>query len=1134
MNSCARSGFRLRLAAMAAVATNGRPAADLRIAPPPPPPNLILEAAPRASTILALLGASPERRSPVRYPSAGLWLVPLLSFSLLTIGGFAQGVEPQGLGEDARAVLGNVAIKVQGHPSAVVASQSEDGLNIRKVPLFLSASDSLREGFVRIINHSGESGEVNIEAKDETGRSFGPALLSLGANQAAHFNSEDLERGNPAKGLSPGVGGGQGDWWLRLETTLDIEALAYVRTRDGFLAGMSEFVLVPGDQSFRTVALLFNPASNRQQVSKLRLVNLSEADAEVEVTGVDQTGRAAPRVYLTLPALGGLTLTAQQLEEGGSGLSGRFGDGSGKWRLNLTADQDIYAMNLLESPTGHLANLTPVDGIGALVGFSGAVPLFAPASHSFQQGFVGVTNVTDASREVGVLAVDDSGRRFGPATFPVDAWATIYFNSEDLETGNADLGNRGVGTGRGDWRLLMGLESTVTEPPPAALPYVRTVDGFVTGMWGVAPESGGRHWVPFFNPGSNDRQMSKLRLLNSGDAGAEITVSGVDDQGRAALGGDVRLSLPAGQSRILTARELERGISGLRGRLGDGSGKWRLVVTSEQPIKVMSLLESPTGHLSNLSTSTKGNGGQPITINGVVENFYTGSVIPNATVAIRQYESGVSKTLATVYSDTQGRYAAQVAAMPGRVSLTVTAQNFAQQSKVVQVTESLENISTRLPMIPVQAELRFPSRDGAQMSVEGQTVVSIEGNSLVTPRGNIATGEVTAKISVLDASANTEVMPGDFSSMNPNTEVSEPIESFGAMNVTFVDRDGVSLNLGEGREAEISIPLAGRIDPRSAPQMMPMYYWSDAMGYWIREGEALLQENSAGQYAYVGTVGHFSTWNADKVFETTNISGCITDLNGRPIANARVSASGQNYIGRSDTTSDQQGRFNIAVRRNSEVLLTAIAATQSNTHVVSVGSNQTDLPQCLAVGPSAATIKLTWGENPRDLDSHLWGPDGEDGAFHVYYGNRDEVVAESVVALDVDDTSSYGPEVITITSFPSPGQYQYYVHHYSGSSDILNSPARVELNLEGRVFTFSPSSAAGEVTRNWAVFDIEVDEALRANMVTVQEWRDRIGPLLFANSKVGSAGSFSRKSPLIRQRVGNPMQLLVEKKYYAK
>ena len=35
--------------------------------------------------------------------------------------------------------------------------------------------------------------------------------------------------------------------------------------------------------------------------------------------------------------------------------------------------------------------------------------------------------------------------------------------------------------------------------------------------------------------------------------------------------------------------------------LGDGAGKWQLKVTADQPIAVMSLMSTPTGHLSNLS-----------------------------------------------------------------------------------------------------------------------------------------------------------------------------------------------------------------------------------------------------------------------------------------------------------------------------------------------------------------------------------------------------------------------------------------------------------------------------------------------------------------------------------------------------
>ena len=104
-----------------------------------------------------------------------------------------------------------------------------------------------------------------------------------------------------------------------------------------------------------------------------------------------------------------------------------------------------------------------------------------------------------------------------------------------------------------------------------------------------------------FNPASNDRQRSTLRLTNTLDRAVEIVIEGVDDQGMAGPAGAVRLTLGAGEARTLTARQLEDGGDGLRGSLGDGAGKWRLSVSAPAGVTVMSLLESPTGHLANLS-----------------------------------------------------------------------------------------------------------------------------------------------------------------------------------------------------------------------------------------------------------------------------------------------------------------------------------------------------------------------------------------------------------------------------------------------------------------------------------------------------------------------------------------------------
>ena len=194
---------------------------------------------------------------------------------------------------------------------------------------------------------------------DDGGQAFGPVFLSLGAKETRHFNSWDLEQGNPIKGLSGGVGVGvgEGNWRLEFETMLDIEPLAYVRTTAGFLTSMHEVVPARGDSLSHHVPI-FNPASDLYQQSRLRLINPGDRAAEIEIDGLDDHGDPPPRgpVRLTLEAGKVRVLTAQQLERGDSDFVGRFGEGRGKWRLFVSSSTPIQVMNLMLSETGNLTN----------------------------------------------------------------------------------------------------------------------------------------------------------------------------------------------------------------------------------------------------------------------------------------------------------------------------------------------------------------------------------------------------------------------------------------------------------------------------------------------------------------------------------------------------------------------------------------------------------------------------------------------------------------------------------------------------------------------------------------------------------------------------------------------------------
>ena len=249
-----------------------------------------------------------------------------------------------------------------GHLTNVSTSPATATLDgdafVHEVPFLPTAARRLRDGiqgFVRVINHAGQAGTVRIEAFDDEGTAFTPLTLAIGANQAVHLSAEDLEHGNLDMGLSGGIGTGTGDWRLRLRSTLELEVLAYVQSDDGFLASVHDRVAL--SRAGHHVAM-FHPGSGSDLVSRLRLVNPGDRPAQVRIEGIDDHGESAVgAVRLEVPARGARSVTAHQLESG-EGVDGALGDGAGRWRLSITADQPIEVMSLLSSPAGHLANLS--------------------------------------------------------------------------------------------------------------------------------------------------------------------------------------------------------------------------------------------------------------------------------------------------------------------------------------------------------------------------------------------------------------------------------------------------------------------------------------------------------------------------------------------------------------------------------------------------------------------------------------------------------------------------------------------------------------------------------------------------------------------------------------------------------
>lgn len=489
------------------------------------------------------------------------------------------------------------------------------------------------------------------------------------------------------------------------------------------------------------------------------------------------------------------------------------------------------------------------------------------------------------------------------------------------------------------------------------------------------------------------------------------------------------------------------------------------------------------------------------TVSGVVASNADGSPIAGAKITVGS---------STTTTGADGSYQLTGVASTGRAVVNITADNFAPGSKATAVfAGSTSRIDVALLPVAYTATITNLATPQTVADPNSSATVALPANGLKTASGATPSGNITVSVTPIDPSSNPQIMPGDFT-----TNDGGQIESFGALDVGMRDSSGAPLNLAPGTSSTIRIPVAVGSTPSPT---MDMWYYNTATGQWVNEGTMTLGGTPPNQY-YEGTVTHFSSWNADQRLNTTCITGKVTDANGSPVGNARVDSEGQGYVGTSTAYSAANGSFTIKVKADSSAILTARTANAlSQSEVVfggAAGTTCTAMINDLVLGSTtagSAKIKLTWGTDPSDLDSHLTGPiAGSTTRFHVYYADQGSLTSAPYASLDVDDITSFGPEVVTINRF-LPGLYRYSVHHYSGTSTIPASPARVELTLNGitRVFTPPSTTAALTVDSVWVVMELNVDGAGNITVTPINTYETAF------DYAVRKASATSGKQPIV-------------------
>ncbi|GEM_PF-773654 len=211
------------------------------------------------------------------------------------------------------------------------------------------------------------------------------------------------------------------------------------------------------------------------------------------------------------------------------------------------------------------------------------------------------------------------------------------------------------------------------------------------------------------------------------------------------------------------------------------------------------------------------------------------------------------------------------------------------------------------------------------------------------------------------------------------------------------------------------------------------------------------------------------------------VYGTVIDAaNGSALESALVIVKNQDTketVGRAVT--DSSGRFTIAVDHGRYVVYIGKKQYISDRFNVDVLS---DFPRSVyavltkIIPPQDYRIILTWDRYPIDIDAHLRGPHPGNDDFHIYWNRRTKVKGKKY--LDCDDTSSFGPETITIYGL-DPGIYRYNVHNYSGrnlsSGDAL-SRGNITVRLyNGDQMLKEYKMPPGTEGNYWKVFEIDGD-----------------------------------------------------------
>lgn len=214
------------------------------------------------------------------------------------------------------------------------------------------------------------------------------------------------------------------------------------------------------------------------------------------------------------------------------------------------------------------------------------------------------------------------------------------------------------------------------------------------------------------------------------------------------------------------------------------------------------------------------------------------------------------------------------------------------------------------------------------------------------------------------------------------------------------------------------------------------------------------------------------------------VSGKVIDAaTGQGISGARVKVYvAESYVG--DAITNSTGEYSINVEGAESYKLVVSADGYIENQISFDWDNSSmemniDIPLSSVLADEQIRIVLTWGENPKDLDSYLSGTSSTGKTVNINYTSQVSMDAagNTIAELDLDDIDGFGPETTTI--YDIYGSYEFIVRDYNRTGTMSSTEAQVKV-YKGSML-LNTINVPSDVVDNWDVLRIENGEVYITN-----------------------------------------------------